>query len=68
MATCTQIFWADGALSLQSTAPEVADGVLDYVGPHPLKNMELKDKKQNEQMPHGLTKKSPAKFLKHCTI
>ncbi len=33
------IFWTNWALSLCSTAHEVADGVLDQVGPRYLKNM-----------------------------
>ena len=49
--------------SLQSTAPEVAKGVLDDVGPLHLKNMGIMGQKnQEEQMPHGLTKKRPAKI------
>ncbi len=59
------ITWADGAQSLLSTAPEVADGVLDDVGPHHLKNMDIWDeKKQNEKMPHSITLKTPCKKSK----
>ena len=54
-------YWADWALSLCSTVPEVSDGVLDHVGPRHLKNMRTKGKKRNEQITHGLAKKRPSK-------
>ena len=54
-------YWAFLALSHRSTALEVADGVLDDVGP---RHIWLKwAQKQRELMPHGLTKKRPTNYL-----
>ena len=41
---------------------QIAEGVVDEVGPHHLINMHIIKGKQNEQIPHGLKKKSPKKI------
>ncbi len=57
-------YWADWTLLVQARDAEVAEGVLDEVGPHHLKNMHIMGKKTEKADAPWSKQKTPCKKIK----